>query len=224
MLQKKLLLLVLIFISLSTFAQSDAIWEKAVNAWESSKTIKADYCVKSIVASAKGFSSDYNTAGGVMEGGMIYSDTGMFKINVVRFVNKGEEYLLEGKPSAASYVDLMHTKENLLFAKDNQEFITINRINKDNSETAEYEITAKIPDYPEFQANAFVDISTGNPTKVINAKFASSQTTAAESKMTIIYKIENDYLVVDEKLEEVRVEFFGNASYISDSFVFSKYK
>ena len=219
-----ILTIVLALISLSTYAQSDAIWEKAVNAWESSKNLKADYVVKSIVAGAKGFSSDYNTEGGIIEGGLIYEAAGTFKINAVRFVNKGEEFIIdEPKPSKDSYKDMMHTKEHLVFAKTNQSHLTIKKVSDDDAEISEYEIKANIPTYDEFNVRAYINAD-GMPIKVINSKFSKGKTSSAGSKLTIKYKVKNGQLVVHERLEEVKVEFFGNASYITDSYVFSKYK
>jgi len=219
-----ILTIVLALISLSTYAQSDAIWTKAVNNWAASKNLKADYVVKSIVAGAKGFSSDYNTAGGVIEGGIIYDNSGKFKINTVKFVNKGEVFIVDPpKASKDSYIDMMHIKEHLIFAKGNQKNLTIKKVSKEDAATSVYDITAKIPNYPEFQVKAYIN-SEGIPIKVINSKFGKNNTVSAGSKLTVKYKVKNGNLIVHERLEEVKVEFFGNASYITDSYVFRKYK
>ena len=219
-----ILTIVLALISLSTYAQSDAIWEKAVNAWESSKNLKATYCVKSIVAGAKGFSSDYNTEGGVLEGGLIYEPAGTFKIKAVRFVNKGEEYIIdEPKASKDSYKDMMHTKEHLVLAKENQKHLTIKKVSDQDAEINEYDIEANIPGYEAFSVRAYINPD-GTPIKVVNSKFKKGKSSSAGNKMTVKYKVENGQLIVHERLEEVKVEFFGNASYITDSYVFSKYE
>ena len=186
--------------------------------------MKADYVVRSIVAGAKGFSSDYNTAGGVIEGGVIYGDSGKFKINTVKFVNKGEVFIVDPpKASKDSYTDMMHTKEHLVLAKANQKHLTIKKVSDDDAATVVYDITAKIPNYPEFQVKTYVN-SEGIPLKVVNSKFKKGKSSSAGSKLTVKYKEANGQIVVHERLEEVKVEFFGNASYITDSYVFSKYK
>jgi len=219
-----ILTIVLVLISLSTYAQSDAVWKKAVNAWEVSKNLKADYVVKSIVAGAKGFSSDYNKEGGVMEGGIIYGDSGKFKIKAVSFTNKGELYVIdEPKASKDSYTDMMHTKEHLVLAKASQSHLTIKKVSDDDAEISVYDIKANIPDYPEFHVTAYIR-SNGMPIKVVNSKFKKGKSSSAGNKMTVKYKMGNGNLIVHERLEEVKVEFFGNASYITDSYVFSKYE
>ena len=219
-----ILTIAIALISLSTYAQNDAIWEKAVNNWETSKNLKADYVVKSIVAGAKGFSSDYNKEGGVMEGGIIYGDSGKFKIKAVSFTNKGELFVIdEPKASKDSYTDMMHTKEHLVLAKASQKHLTIKKVSDDDAEISVYDVKANIPDYPEFHITAYIN-SDGIPIKVVNSKFKKGKSSSAGNKMTIKYKVENDQLIVHERLEEVKVEFFGNASYITDSYIFSKYK
>ena len=167
MILKKMFTAVLVLSCLSTYAQSDAVWEKAINAWESSSNIKAGYCVKYVHAGAKGFSSDFNTEGGSLEGDIAYIEDGKYRINTVKFVNKGEEYILdEPKLSKDTFPDVNYIKENLIFAKANQKYLEINKINEKNSAIMEYKIIAKIPDYPEFQAIAFSEAATGNPIKV----------------------------------------------------------
>ena len=186
--------------------------------------MKADYVVKSIVAGAKGFSSDYNTEGGVMEGGVIYEAAGTFKIKAVSFINKGELFVIdEPKPSKDSYKDMMHTKEHLVFAKTSQSHLTIKKVSDDDTEISEYDIKVNIPNYDEFNVRAYINAD-GMPIKVVNSNFKKGTSSSAGNKMTVKYKVENNQLVVHERLEEVKVEFFGNASYITDSYVFSKYK
>ena len=223
---KSIVSIALILISSASFAQSDANWEKAVQVWESSKNLKADYCVKSVVASAKGYSSDYNTKGGSMEGGMIHLDNvGKFQINVVKFYNKGEEYLVEGgKASKDSFQSVMNTKEHLVFSKSRQKYLTIEKKENENLEISKYRVTAKFPKYGEFVVTVLINTETGSPIKVINLKAASGKTAKGEKRLTLTYKNQNGNVVVKKRLEEAKIEFFGNASYMSDLFEFSNYK
>ena len=224
MIKKTVAVVVLLLLSFSIFAQSDALWQKAVNVWELSKNDEAGYCVKSMTVGAKGFSSDYNTGGSIIEGGMLYQDDGFFRINTVRFVNKGDEYILdEAKATKDSFPDMLHIKENLVFSKDNQGYLKINKIDDNNDAIAQYKVIANIPDFSEFEVIVSIDAKTGNPIKVVNEKYASSATTAAGSKILVTYIEVNGKVVVNELLEEAKVNFFGNASYITDSYVFSKY-
>ena len=216
--------IILIVMTISSFAQKDATWNKAVQKWESSKNLKASYCKKGIVASAKGYSSDYNTEGAEFEGDIVYDNNGFFKINTVRFVNKGEEHLVEGgKLSKDSFPDMMHTREHLVFAKENQKYLTVKKLDSKADKLVKYKVSAKIPDYDEFSVTVSINIHTGNPVKVINAKSASGEAAKAEAKVTITYKDVNGNLVVESRLEEAKVSFFGNASYMSYLYTFSKY-
>ncbi len=57
-----------------------------------------------------------------------------------------------------------------------------------------------------------------------NLKAASSKTAKSESRLTLTYKTVNSNVVVQKRLEEAKIEFFRNASYMSDLFEFSNYK
>jgi len=214
----------LILISASAYAQSDAVWKKAVDTWEASRNLKAGYCKKLIKAGAKGFSSDYNKADGMLEGIPLYETDGKFRINTVRFVNKGEEYLIdEPKPSKESFWDMMHIRENLLFAKENQQYLTVKKVSKNDAELLEYEVVVAIPGYSESTVRAFIKPN-GFPVKVVNSKFKKRKSTKVSGSMTVKYKEEGGKLLVAERLEMAKIEFFGNASYISHLYIFSKYE
>ena len=221
---KILLSTVLLIMLTSLSAQTNETWTKTVNAWELAKDIKAGYCVKSMVTGAKGYSSDYNTEGAILEGPILYGDSGKFKIKVERFVNKGEEYTTEGNPTKDSFFDMAHRKENLIFAKENQAHVTAELINEKDAEILEFKVTAKIPGYPEFTAMAYINSDPCYPVKVINAKYKKGKNTKGEGKVTLTYGIEDEKIVVVEYLEEVKIEFFGNATFITESYAFSKFE
>ncbi|MDF1550206.1 MAG: hypothetical protein P1P88_20435 [Bacteroidales bacterium] len=221
---RTLLSVVFMILLSSVKAQTNEIWTKAVSNWETSKNVKANYCVKSMVAGAKGYSSDYNTDGGVIEGHILYGDSGKFKIKVERFVNKGEEFKTEGNPTKDSFEDMMHRKENLIFAKENQKHINIELVNDESAEVLEFKVVAKIPEYPEFVATAYINASLGIPVKVINARYKKGKNTKGEGTVTITYEYASAQLVVREYLEEVKIEFFGNATFVTESYVFSEFQ
>lgn len=224
---KRLNLLTLLMVTLviNGFSQ-DNLWEKAVNIWEASKNLKPTYCLHAIDAGAKGYASDYNTASGNLEGPMLYEADGKYRINVVRFMNKGEIYEAEGSPTKESYNDLQHTKENLVFAETNQQYLNVEPI-KDTTGTiipGRFSVYANIPDYGEFSVYVILNSDDGTPKKVINAKAESSKNAKASAVIDLIYKTSDGKLLVDQYIEKTKIDIFGSAVYQFDAFVFSQYE
>lgn len=219
----KILTLLLLATTINAFAQND-LWQKAVSAWESSKNLKPHYCIHAIDAGAKGYASDYNKAAAQLEGDMLYNQDGTYNINIKKIINKGEVTETDGNPTKEKYKDLMHTKENLIFAKENQKHITILPLKNANGDIVkgQFKVDAKIPNYEVFKATAYLNPETGMPEKVVNIVTAKSKTTKGSKELIVLYKIENNKLVADQYITKAKIAFFGNAVFQFDAFVFSK--
>lgn len=224
---KKLSLLTLLILTVGVcgFSQ-DNLWEKAVTAWEATKEIKPTYCFHAIDAGAKGYASDYNKAAGNLEGNILYQENGKYKINVVKFMSNGEVFETEGKPTKDSYNDLQHTKENLIFAKNNQQYLSVesNKDEDDNIIPGKYTVFAKIPNYEEFSVNVTLNRDNGMPEKVVNLAAKSSKNVSGSVELNLIYQNIDGKLLVEQYIEKSKLEFYGNAVYQFDAFVFSQYK
>jgi hypothetical protein len=207
------------------FSQNE-LWDKAVSKWEEYKTMKPSYCLHVIDAGAKGYASDYNTATGNVEGPMLYQPDGTYKINVIKFKNKGETYEVEGNPTKDAYNDLMHIKENLIFAHSNQQYLTIEpqKDAKDNVIRGGFVVTATIPDYEAFSVTVNLNPDNGMPQKVVNSKAKSSKNADAIAEITVLYKEIDGKLLAEQYIEKSKIEFFGNAVYQLDAFIFSQFE
>lgn len=224
---KRLNLLTLLLVTLVINASAqDNLWNQAVNAWEATKNLKPTYCLHAIDAGAKGYASDYNSASGNLEGTMLYEADGKYRINVLRFMNKGETFEAEGSPTKEVYNDIAHTKENLIFAEENQKFLNIDPI-KDTTETiipGRYSVYAKIPNFDEFSVYVILDTENGMPKKVINRAAKSSKNSKAVAEIDLIYTTSDGKLLLEQYIEKAKIDFFGNSVFQFDAFVFSDWQ
>lgn len=218
---KSILLVLTVFFSFSLFGQADETWKNVVKSWESSKSDLPTYCVFVTAASAKGYASDFNSAEGSQEGHYLAQDSGFFKINVVKFMNKGEVYELDAPaPAKEKHKGLSIIKENLIFAEENQQYLKITKNEADNG-IDEYKVEADMPVYGKFTVNVYVNSKTKQLQKSMSVTSGSSDYAEAEGRFTVNYVTENGKLHAKEYIEDGKIEFFGNVTYISEKFTFS---